>query len=59
MNLYYEYSKCWLEFHNDKSDIVTFGGTKRIHCQSFKQRNWALGNETVDERYEYSIFTEV
>ena len=41
------------EFRNDKSSIVTFGETKRIHCQSFEQRNWVLGNETVDERYEY------
>ena len=41
------------EFHNDKSGIVTFGGTKQIHYQSFKQRNWVLGNESVDERYEY------
>ena len=40
-------------FHNDKSGIVTFGETKQIYCQSFKQRNWVLGNETVDERYEY------
>ena len=41
------------EFHNDKSGIVTSGETKRIHCQSFKQHNWVLGNETVDERSEY------
>ena len=54
MNLCYEYSIRWrYEFHNDKSDIVTFGETKRIHCQSIKQRNWVVGNEIVDERYEY------
>ena len=54
MNLCYEYSIRWrYEFHNDKSDIVTFGETKRTHCQSIKQRNWVLGNETVDERYGY------
>ena len=54
MNLCYEYTIRWTyEFHTDKSGIVTFGETKRIHCQSFKQRNWVLGNETVDERYEY------
>ena len=40
LNLCYEYSIKWrYEFHNDKSGIVTFGETKRIHCQSFKQRN--------------------
>ena len=51
MNLCYEYSIKWrYEFHNDKSSIVTFGETKRIQFQSFKQRNWVLGNETVDER---------
>ena len=32
---------------------MTFKETKRIHCQSFKQHNWVIGNETVDERYEY------
>ena len=54
MNLCYEYSIRWrYEFHNDKSGIVTFGETKWTHCQSIKQRNWVLGNETVDERYEY------
>ena len=54
MNLCYEYSIRWrYEFHNDKSGIVTFGETKRIHRQSFKQRNWVLCNETVDGRYEY------
>ena len=54
MNLCYEYSIKWrYEFHNDKSGIVTFGETKRIHCQSIKQRNWVLGNEIVHERYEY------
>ena len=50
INLCYEYSIRWrYEFHNDKSGIVTWR-TKRIHCQSFKQRNWVLGNEAVDER---------
>ena len=54
MNLCYEYSIKWrYEFHNDKSSIVTFGETKRIHCQSIKQRNRVLDNEIVDERYEY------
>ena len=54
MNLCYEYSIKWrVEFHNDKSCIVTSGETKRIPCQSIKQRNWVLGNEIVDERYEY------
>ena len=54
MNLCYEYSIRWrYEFHNDKSGIVTFGETKRTHFQSIKQRNWVIGNEAVDERYEY------
>ena len=52
MNLCYEYSIRWrYEFNliksNDKSSIVTFGETKRTHCQSIKQRNWVLGNETA------------
>ena len=41
------------EFHNDKNGIVTFGETKRIHYQSLKERKWVLGDETVDQRYEY------
>ena len=54
MNLCYGYSIRWrYQFHNDKSGIVTFGEAKRTHCQSIKQRNWVLGNETVDKRYEY------
>ena len=40
MNLCYGYSIRWrYEFHNDKSGVVTFGETKRTHCQSIKQRN--------------------
>ena len=48
MNLCYEYSIRWrYEFHSDKSGMVTFGETKRTHCQSIKQRNWVLGNERL------------
>ena len=36
-----------------KAVLSLLGETKRIHCKSFKQRNWVLDNETVDERYEY------
>ena len=54
MNLCYEYSIKWrYEFHNDKSSIATFGETKQTHCKSIQQSNWVLGNEIVDERYEY------
>ena len=53
MNLCYGHSIKWrYEYHDNKSGIVTFRETKQIHFQSFKQRSWVLGNETVDERYE-------
>ena len=36
-----------------KSGIVTFGEAKRVHCQSMNERDWVLGDDSVDEFYEY------
>ena len=54
MNKCHNYSKTWIcEFNNSKSGVVTFGETKPIHCKSMKEREWALGDDTVKELYEY------
>ena len=36
-----------------KSRVVTFGETRVVHCDSMKRREWILGEEIVDELYEY------
>ena len=54
MNKCHNYSKTWrCEFSHSKSGVVTFGETKPIHCKSMKEREWALGDDTVEELYEY------
>ena len=54
MNKCHDYSKTWrYEFNHSKSGVVTFGETKRIHYKSMKEREWALGDDTVEELYEY------
>ena len=54
MNKCHNYSKKWrYEFNHSKSGVVTFGETKPIHCKSMKEREWALGGDTVEELYEY------
>ena len=47
------YSKTWrYEFNHFKSGVVTSSETKPIHCKSLKEREWALGDDTVEELYE-------
>ena len=41
------------EFSHIKTGVVTFGETKRVHCEAMKERSSILGNESVDEIYEY------
>ena len=54
MNKCHNYSKTWrYEFNHSKSGVVTFGETEPIHCKSMKEREWALGDDTVEELYEY------
>ena len=36
-----------------KSSIVTFGEAMRVHCQSMDERDWVLGNGSIDELCEY------
>ena len=53
MHKCHNYSKTWrYEFNRSKSG-VTFGGTNPIHCKSMEHREWAFGDDTVDELYKY------
>ena len=54
MNICYEYSVKWrYEFNHVKSGIVTFGEAKRVYCQFMNERDCVLGNNSVDQLYEY------
>ena len=54
MNKSHNYSKtCRYEFYHSKSGVFTFGETKPIHSKSMKEREWALGDDTVEELYEH------
>ena len=54
MNKCHNYSKKWrYELNHSRSGVVTFGETKPIHCKSMKEHEWALGDDTVEELYEY------
>ena len=53
MNKCHNYCKKWrYEFNHSKSGVVTFGEITPIHCKSMKEREWALGDDTVEELYE-------
>ena len=54
MGMCYEYSTKWrYEFNHTKSGVVTYGETKPVHFEEMKEREWSLGDGTVDELYEY------
>ena len=54
MNICYKYSVKWrYEFNYVNSGIVTFGEAKRVPCQSMHDRDRVLGNDSVNELYEY------
>ena len=38
---------------NTKSGVVTFSGTKLIHSQLMRVREWMLGESVVDELFQY------
>ena len=55
MNKCHNYSKTWrYEFNYSKSCVVTFGESKPLHCKSMTEREWALGDNTVEKLYEYN-----
>ena len=54
MGMCYKYSTKWrYEFNHTKSGVVTYGETKLVHFEEMKEREWILGDGTVDELYEY------
>ena len=54
MGMCYKYSTTWrYEFNHTKSGVVTYGETKPVHFEEMKEREWILGDGTVDELYEY------
>ena len=54
MQICYDYSFKWrYEFNDSKSGVVAFGETRLVHCIAMKERKWILGNDNVNELYEY------
>ena len=54
MNICHEYGLTWrYEFNHSKSGNVTFGETKAVHHASMNEREWRLGDDIVQELYEY------
>ena len=54
MEMCYEYSIKWrYEFNHIKSGVVTFGECKLAHYENMNESKWLLGDESVDELYEY------
>ena len=50
MGMCYKYSTNWrYEFNYSKSGVVTYGETKPVHFEEMKEREWILGDGTVDE----------
>ena len=50
----FRYSLQWTyEFNHTKSGVVTFGESKPLHLAVMQSRNRVLGDDTVDELYEY------
>ena len=54
MNICHENGLTWrYEFNHSKSGNFTFGETKAVHCALMNDREWRLGDDTVEELYEY------
>ena len=50
----FRYSLQWrYEFNHTKSGVVTFGESKPLHLAAMQSRKWVLGDDNVDEIYEY------
>ena len=49
-----KYSTKWrYEFNHTESGVVTYGETKPVHFEEMKEREWILGDATVDKFYEH------
>ena len=54
MKICYNYSLLWrYDFNNSKSGVVVYGEAKSVQFNEMKERSWLLGDNTVDELYEY------
>ena len=54
MQICYDHSLKWrYEFNHSKSGVAAFGETRLLHCIPMKERKWILGNDNVNELYEY------
>ena len=54
MDMCHHYGIKWRhEFYHTKCGVVNFGESKALHFQSMNEREWKLGNDIVDEVYEY------
>ena len=54
MKICYNYSLLWrYDFNNSKSGVVVYGEAKSVHFNEMKERSWLLGDNTVNELYEY------
>ena len=54
MNICHQYSVTWrYEFNHLKSCVVTFGEAKSVHSRLLTEREWLLGETTVNELCEY------
>ena len=54
MNICHQYSVTWrYEFNHLKSGVVTFGEAKSVHSRLLTEREWLLGETTVNELCEY------
>ena len=54
MNICHQYGVTWrYEFNHLKSGVVTFGEAKSVHSRLLTEREWLLGETTVNELCEY------
>ena len=54
MNICHQYSVTWrYEFNHLKSGVVTFDEAKSVHSRLLTEREWLLGETTINELCEY------
>ena len=49
----FRYSLQWRYEFNHTSGVVTFGESKPLHLAAMQSLKWVLGDNNVDELYEY------
>ena len=53
----FSYSVQWrYEFNHIKNGVVTFDESMPLHLDAMQSRKWVLGDDRVDELYEYKNF---